>query len=144
MGNINLMYMLDDIEEKIDIIKTVFILICTYYTNLKITNQKIKINTREILYNVIIILLYILFICEFNKLGSMLSIMLLESLIFSRENIGYGILTTIISLSVNYIVLIISLFVNYILNYIIGVNNNYINLAAIIIIHLGILYNIFK
>ncbi len=144
MGNINIMYMLDDIEERIDIIKTIFVMICTYYSYFKITNQKIKLNIKNVLYNIVIVVTYIVFKYEFNKLGSVICIILLESIMFSRKNIGYGMLTSTISLTINYTVLAIAIIINYIVNYFIGVSNNYTNLAIILIIHLIILYNLFK
>lgn len=144
IGNINIMDVLEGLETKINIIKSIFIILCTYYTDFKITNKKYILDIRNVIFNIIIITLCVVIKCKANYFASIVCVILLQSLMFSKDNIGYSILATIMSLSINYIIFSIAIAINYGINFLMGIDNNCINLIIIIMIHLIILYSIFR
>ena len=141
----NAIYMQNGIEF-VTMIRFVFMILLTYYTNYKIRNKTISFNIIEICR--IIVLMFVAIICEFikyeiNFIISFSILILVISFIFSKEDVGKNILTSIISLSINYIVSVISFILCYIVNKLLNTNNDYIDLAIIMVTHLIILINIF-
>ena len=142
MENVSILRSLDDIQMLVYIIKTFFISICTYYTFLKIINLKSFFNFKLI--KVSIITIIIVSLCGILKyatdsFAAILCLILLSSCLFAKTTkytIGYSILITIISLSVNYIIFFIAITINYIFNSIYIIQNDYINLVLMIINHI--------
>lgn len=135
------------IERNVEIIKTMFMFFLTYYTNFKITNQKVKMDFK-LIYSIVIVILTAL-LCgiiryKTNYLINIMCLILLISVLFSRENIGKGILVTTISLSINYAVYLIAIMINFISYKIVKLNNDYINMIIILIMHLILLFWIFR
>ena len=126
-------------------LKISFISICTLYLNYKILNineknikEKIKILMQVVIVNVFsTILKYI----SDSTVGIMV-IDIFLALIFSKninKNIGYSLLITTISLSINYILYIFSATINYVLlrNY--AIQNRYIVFIAILLVDIVLL-----
>lgn len=132
------------VEINIKTIKAIFIILITYYTNFKISNKKEKINVKNT--SIIIILAVICGIIKYksNHFISTISSILAITFIYSKDDIKRGILTTIISMSINYIISIVSLVISFAIAQIIKVSNNYINLIIIIIIHCALLMMFLK
>ena len=147
LKDIDVVYLKEQLEISINVIKTIFVVLCTYYTNFKITNKKLQLNFK-IIYDIIIAII-VGIICsiiryKISYLTSIVLEILMLSIIFSKDKIINGIFTTVISLAINYIILTISIIIAFIVNIIMKFDNSYINLSIIIISHLIILYNIFK
>ena len=135
----------------VDLVRTYFISICTYYTNLKITNKKEKLKNIEKIILILVIAIITL-ICETIKViyGFSYTIVCEIALIGvyfainAKSDFTHSVLVTMISLSINYVVFSISIFVNFLINKIIGINSEYINLLIIIIIYLILLFEFFR
>lgn len=132
------------------IIKTWFIAICTYRTFLKFTNTKNKIDAKSILiYMYIFITSILVTIIKYNSNSfmSIISLIFLLALINStstKNNVGYSMMLTIISLSFNYIIFVVVVFISFILNLIIAIENDIFNLLIMMIFHIIILAMVFK
>ena len=117
-----------------DLVKIIFIAICTRYTYLKIENKKIKNAKREIffVFGIMIIgFISTIIKVDFNYFISRLSLLILMSLlcmIEDKENIEKVILLNIISLSVNYILFFIAIWISYVINKIKVIQSDSINL----------------
>ena len=141
---------LHDIDIVVYIIKSVFISMCTYYTLLKIINIKLFINIKTIF--IFILSLIISCLCGAIKYysdsyTSILCLILLLSTVYSlitKINIGYSMLLTLCSLSINYIIFFIAISINFIYSMIIVIPNDYINLLLMIINHIIFLYLLFN
>lgn len=133
-----------------DLVKIIFIAICTRYTYLKIENKKIKNAKREIffVFGIMIIgFISTIIKLDFNYFISRLSLLILMSLlcmIEDKENIEKVILLNIISLSVNYILFFIAIWISYVINKIKVIQSDSINLIIMIMIHSTLLYNLSK
>lgn len=132
------------------IIKLFFICMCTYYTYLRIINNKLFINKKFII--VALFTLVISIVCGIIKyladsISSMLLIIFTLSILYSiinKNKFGYSILITIISLSINYIIFFISIVLNFAPALIFNIQNYYISLFLMILFHFMILYFLFK
>ena len=142
----NIIYM----QNKIDfakIIRFIFMILLSYFSNYKIRNRNLDINFKEILKVFFITIITI--VCEvvkyeINYFASIISLILVISIIFSKNEIGKSILTTIVSVSINYIISTVSIMVCFIFNKILSINNDWINLMIICIFHMIILRNVLK
>ena len=131
----------DNIEVVSDIIKIFFINICTFYLNFKIVNNNICKNLIIIPYIIIFIFSPL---CKIAKdtldfIYGIVSMIILNSFLFSlhtKRKLGYSILVTIISLTINYLIFFISITVNFILFFIFKIQNDYINIFIMIIVYL--------
>lgn len=132
------------------IVKTFFITICTYFTFLKIINEKeIKIKSiiKVSIYMFIITIIASLIKYKNNYLISIISLIFFIGLICSfktNKNIGYSVLISTIALSINYIVLFIAIVIIFIINIIITIVSDEINLILMIIIYISILHFVFR
>lgn len=131
-------------------IKILFISIFTLYTNFKILNIKEfskGILIKEILY-IIFISLFDTFIRNISdSITSIIFLSILISVIFSKfinNNIGYSILITTISMSVNYILYSLAIIASYILCKFINIQNDYEILFFIILVYSILLKLLFK
>ena len=131
-----------NMEKNIIILKTIIIAIFTYYTNFKITNKKVdvkKLFIISIIGGICGIIKY-----HINYIVGVGSLIIMISAVFLDENLGKSILTTIISLSINYAVGLFAILISFISNKIFGIYNEYIRLIVITISEIVILANIFK
>lgn len=148
LNGIDTSYIQNNVEINISIIKTVFIILCTYYTNFRITNTKLEFSFK-LLYKYIYIVV-IAIICGLIKYGlnyfiSLICSILIVSIIFSENNNMLNALwTTIISLAINYVISFCTIIISFIVNLIIQINDNYVNLGIIIVSHIALLYNVLK
>lgn len=136
--NISIEYIESILETNISIIKTICLVLLIYYTNFKITNRKLTINYKYI-FLVIIAIIYEVLKVRANYLVSTISLILMVSIIFSKNNLFTSIVATLTSIAINYIILIIVVTINFIFNIIIGMDNSYINLTFIILGHILLL-----
>ena len=131
-----------NMEKNIIILKTIIIAMFTYYTNFKITNKKVdvkKLFIISIIGGICGIIKY-----HINYIVGVGSLIIMISAVFLYENLGKSILTTIISLSINYAVGLFAILISFISNKIFGIYNEYIRLIVITISEIVILANIFK
>ncbi len=145
--DINLLYMQSNIEIEINLIKTFFIIFCIFKTNFKLNSKKIKINAMFVMK--IFILYLTVIISEFIKINtnfliSLVFMIFMISFVYSTENAGYSLITTIISCAINYIILFFSITINFIFNIITNFNSDVINLIFILCIYTIILYKFSK
>lgn len=126
------------------IIKMIVLIFLTYYSNLKIMNKEIKISIKT---NILIVISGIISGVIKYEIGAFAGIIILGVLgssIFSEDNIGNNMLATIISLTLNYILEIIAIMICFIIEKIIDINNSYIEIVIISIVHPILLYSTFK
>ena len=128
-----------------NIIKTLLIIVFTYYSNYKIVGKKVKFNIESNMYIVIVGILCGMLRNYTNYLVSLISGVIMISIIYSRENIMNSILTTITSLSINYILEIIAIVITFFIYRILGLNyNSYFKILLIFGIQLILLKAFFK
>ena len=142
----NLTINLENIEMEIDMLKILFIGICTFYTFIKITNTSKNSKRKLIMANLLIVIISILLTFikyNSNSFFTIICMILLLSWVnssFSKSNIGYSIFVTIISLSVNYILFFIAIFIVFLVNLLLQINNDFINLTLMEIIHILLIF----
>ena len=66
------------------------------------------------------------------------------TVIYSKDNIKDGMLTTIISMSINYIISFLAVIIAFAFVKMTKITNNFVNLVVIIISHFMILIGLFK
>lgn len=133
---------LTDVEKNLDIIKTSILFILTYFTNFKIINKKFEFNVKNIIKIGVIVLISI--VCgiiryEINTFFSIISLIIILGIIFSKEEIGNSIVITVISLSINYIINLFAIILYYIPNLIFSIENDYISILIITLLRLILL-----
>ena len=136
------------IELKIDLLKTLFLAICTFYTFLKISSYKDldkKVTIKSFIFMFLIAVAVIVIKNISNPIIAATCLIFLLSTLFSivfKSNFGYATLTTTISLSINYVLFFIAIIISYIINKIHIIKNDYINLLLIVIIQSLLLYRV--
>ena len=143
-------YIYEPISNTISVLKLFFISLFTFYTNLKILNEKLTLK-RTLLSTIIIIIciLTLNLLIRYTE-NYLLSIMLLNfilSMILSgntQNTIGKSIIINTISLSINYIIYFLAIFISFFPSFIFNINNDSINLLFIIIIYAVTLWFLFK
>ena len=132
------------------ILKIFFTSMCTYYTYLKILGLKYIINIRLliiILVTIIVSIVSSIIKYTFNYYLSIVFLILSLGISYStilKKDIGYSIIITTISLSINYIVFFISTIINYLPNVIVNFENDLISLFFIMIIDIIILHYLYR
>ncbi len=131
-------------------VKIYFLAICTYITCLKIINYKDKkLTTKILIYLSLLIIAIITTIIKYNisyftAMASLIFLIAFVCSLSTKNGIGYSILITIIALSLNYILFFIALVLDYTLNGIKTINNDFINLALMIVMQSLLLYKLLK
>lgn len=129
----------------IDIIKIYFISICTYYMELKLTNNNIDIKYKRLIFilmNVCMFSIAIISKTIKEMVGfsyGMLSMVFLISYIFfktTKRTYSYSLVVTLISLSINYILFGISIFIGFVVYALIGTKNVTVNIIIIVLMYL--------
>lgn len=129
-------------EKSIVLIKTLITVMLTFYIYFKILKRKIEI--KDIILIIIIgcicgwIRYYIKYITE------IVSLIIMISATFGKENFVKSILTTIISLSINYAIGLIAVLIGFLYNKIFNINNDYIRLIMITITQILLLVAMFR
>lgn len=145
--NFDQVYIKGDVEFNISMIKTIFLIIAIFYTNFGIVNRKIELNIELIKENIVILIFGFLGAIiknEINIFIRTICVILIISMIFSRNKVTKSIIATVISYAINYTITCITILINFILCMIIKIENNYINLIFIIMNHISMLYFFFK
>ncbi len=144
----------NDISIVTYIIKIFFLSISTCYTFFKILNNKNINILRKII--LIILIFSTSIICTIIKYKTdsytsiIFLIMLLTSIIYyivnNNDNVTLAntLLVVLISLSINYVIFFITIIISFIPNIILHINNDYISLLIMIIIHSFLLLSLFK
>ena len=146
----NVLENINIIEDTTYIIKMFFISICTYYTVRKVTNSKPKNKITSLICGIFMLLITFIILKIKNKTNSLISIITLNFLLTvisckaTKNKFGYTLLATTMSMSINYIIFAISISIMFIPNALIVINNNFLNLVLMMIIHSVILYKFFK
>ena len=129
------------------IIKMLFVTIFSFYTYIKITNEKIKLNIK-ICISLLAISIFTGTVGHyFNSFISMISLIFLIAIdcsVITKKGVGYSILISIISASYNYILFFGAVIIDYVINKIHTINSDFINLCLIIIIQFLLLYKTLK
>lgn len=145
--NLNFVFGTDNAEMIIKSIKLLYIVILTYFTNFKIIDRKIKLSIKEI-YKIVTIIfcgsVWWIIQRKLNYLIGIMSIICIISFMFSINNIRQAMITTIISFAINYMISFLSVIISYVLNKVIKIDNDYINLIILLIIHILIIIGIFR
>lgn len=126
------------------IIKMIILFSITYYSNFKITNKKFKFDLKI---NIVMMAIAILAGIIRYKLNSLIStgiLIIAISILFSDDNIGNNIITTIFSLGMNYALITIAIFLSFSINKVMKINNDFIEVGNIVILYIFLLYSIFK
>ena len=139
------------IETFADVLKLSFINLCTYYMNFKMVNTKCNKNKTDLVINIVIII-FITLICKFIKdkidyLYGIVTSLVLIGILFSRKsknNIGYCLIVTTISLTINYIILALSIFFSFFIFFMFNTKNEYINIIVILTIFVILVFGFFK
>ncbi len=141
---------IEEINVIVDILRTCFISIFTYYMALKISNKTIDGKAKMLLILVFIITTTIIYqIVKFfaGFFYATICQILLLSLIFSKftkSNAEYSILILIISLSINYILYFGAISISFIPSAILKIKSNYIGLIVIVVMYAILVYNFCK
>ena len=141
---------LKDIEIINYIIKIFLIAVCTICTSIKITNTN-QYNKLKILISILLILIISIMCGKIKEITnssySIICLILLLSIInckLMKSTIGYAILITMISFSINYILFFLAVLISFIPNIIIKISEEYLSLLLIMIIYLVLLLLLFK
>ena len=134
-----------------DIIKLNVINICTYYINFRIINEPFIKKMYEVPIICFAIFL-VTIVCKFAKDTLNFSYSIMSSIIFiaimllikTKFKLGYSMLVTVVSLTINYIVFVISVFFNFIIFYIFKIENDYINVVLLLIIYIILILEFLK
>ena len=141
--NLDYIMKLDETETVIYITRLFFINLFTYFLNFKIVNKKMCDNIKQKII-IIIIEVLIVIICNIirkwsNFLYLVISMLIFNSVLFSirsKNSLGYSLIITIFSLSINYIMYSISAFLDFLILFIVKLENDYINLIIILTIYM--------
>ena len=128
----------------VNMISVLLMIICTYYTNFRLINQKVIINLKQFLGMIITGMFYVIIKEKINYIIGVISLIIAISIIFSKSNLGTTFIATTISLSINYILSIISSIITFVINTTFDINNDYLNLIIMNILHVMMIYGIFK
>ena len=131
----------ESIKEIVDIIKIFVICISVYYMNFKIINKKAFKNIREKI-TIIVICFILAIFCKGVKetidfLYAIVIMFFSTGCLYSIKNkskLVYSIMITMISTTINYIMLAISIFLDFILVFIFNIQNEYVNMIFILTI----------
>ena len=132
----------------IKIVKNFVITIFTYYITTKIMNKKKKIEGNDITIAIMNILIAIIYYVLRDKIGLILATIIQISLLAvliaknTNKNIGYSIICTSISLTINNILFFIAITIVYIPTRILNITNVYILVVCITLVY-AILVNLF-
>ena len=132
-----------------DVIKIFFLISYTYCVSLKINNKKIPIKINIIAFTIFVLLAIINKAMKdiFGYFYSIIYLDFLLGVVFSKttkNNIGFSIIITTISLSINYILFLMSIILSFVPNAIFKINNSFLSLATIVLIYSILVYGFLK
>lgn len=136
---------ISNVEQNTIIIKTLKIILLTYYTNYKIMNTKIPIKINTFILLILVGILCGIIRYNVNYLISVVCIIIIVSVLFAKNNMQNSVLITVISLSINYILELISIIIIFGTYKVFKINyNDYIKVLVIGICHILLLYKILR
>ena len=149
--DLNYIIQLDKMEIIAGIIRLFFINLYTYYINFKIINEA-AINRKSDVPIICAFIFIVTLICKFTISTFNFSYNVLVVIIFvgglflvkTKSKLGYSIIITVVSLTINYILFVISVFFNFIIFNVFKIENDYINVLIIIIIYTLLVYIFLK
>ena len=149
MNSVEFIENIKDVNFRIKVIELCIIILFSFFIFGKINNEKINQRNRVIILFIVPIIAIVTRFIRFNirvYLSWIVAVFLLiivNKIIFKKE-IEYTILTTIISLSISYILYVFSVMLAFFPNIIFNIQNDYISLIVISSIYLIITYKTFK
>ena len=152
MNNLETMWNIKNMNTYTDFLRTVAIIIYTYYVFRKVINVKLKdIKVIDKFFIIISTLIISFLICNIiTEIKSYYSI-LIEILLISvvnyfvyKKEIYYSFLLTIISFGINYSIYVLSVLIAFIPNAIFKIQNDYIGFLIISVIYIFLIYRFFK
>lgn len=152
MNNLETMWNIKNMNTYTDFIRTVAIIIYTYYVFRKVINVKLKdIKVIDKFFIIISTLIISFLICNIiTDIKSYYSILIEISLIsivnyfVNKKELYYSFLLTTISFGINYSIYMLSVIIAFIPNAIFKIQNDYIGLLIILVIYTLLIYKIFK
>lgn len=130
--------------------RAIFISICSFWTLLKINNNKNQTTIRKIISYMLVIVASLILVVLKNKIdfaiSNLLLVFMMSYIIFAilKENLGYAIIGTVISIATNYSIFLISIIMTFIINKILNMNNDFIYFGIMNLIHIAILIRVMK
>lgn len=140
----------EDMEMIVYCIKMIFLSICIQYTVMKFNYKILELKNKLIailVYTIACALISIVLRYKLDYLSSVLSLIILLSIInmaILKCNFVTSFVNIIICSSINYVIFFITIVINFIPNIFIGLQNDYINILIMMILHIIILCIIFK
>lgn len=128
-------------------LKILFLCMYTYYTFLKILNIKTLYTVYIMAITIIISIISGIIKSKIDSWASVIFIVLSLSVLYSvltKNKIGFSILNTVLALSINYILFFVAVVISYLPNKFFVITNDFISLFLIMIIHLILLFYVFK
>ena len=152
MNNLETMWNIKNMNTYTDFIRTVAIIIYTYYVFRKVINVKLKdIKVIDKFFIIISTLIISFLICNIiTDIKSYYSILIEISLIsivnyfVNKKELYYSFLLTTISFGINYSIYMLSVIISFIPNAIFKIQNDYIGLLIILVNYTLLIYRIFK
>ena len=152
MNNLETMWNIKNMNTYTDFIRTVAIIIYTYYVFRKVINVKLKdIKVIDKFFIIISTLIISFLICNIiTDIKSYYSILIEISLIsivnyfVYKKEIYYSFLLTVISFGINYSIYWLSIAISFVPNAIFEIQNDYIGLLIILVIYTVLINRIFK
>lgn len=140
---------IEEVNIFINILKVYCVGIFAHYFSIKIVNKHYARYKKIIIY---IIIGIISIICgsirwAYSFLNSIIALIFLLSIIFAintKNDIGYSLCITAISLSLSYILFFIAVCISYIPNVILNINNDYINFIILNLLYIILSYLFLK
>lgn len=132
---------LDKMETVVSIIRLFIINLFTYYTSFKIIDKSIILKKGELATFIYIFILTVICKYEIDNLSfyyNIISIIIFEGILIllkTKLRIGYAMIVTTISLTINYILFTISTFGSFITFNLFYIKNDYINLVILLSIY---------
>lgn len=148
MENIISIIDLNDINIIIYFLKMFLMGMCCYYTFTHILNIKSILNLKMLIVaSLTFILTFLHTMLKYDYFTSIIFLIISLSILYSlivKCRIGYSILVTLSSFSLNYIISFISIIIGFIPNLILGVQNDIISLILIYTFHFFLLFCLFR
>ena len=142
---------LDKIDVIVDVIRLYFINICTYYLNFKITNKQIFNKGKYIILIAIITFLITVGLKYVKDNISFMHFIIITIILIgsafslkTKNTLGYSIIITMISLSINYIIFAISTISEFLFFLVFNIQNQYINMIIILTIYIILMFCFLK
>ena len=142
INDLNVIFGKNNLELVIQIVKTIIIALCTYYTNFKIVNKKFELNFLGLVGIFIVTFLAILSThlrLKINFLVANVFLVIFISMIFSLYKVKNSVTVTVMSIVINYSIFIFSIIIDFVINKIVFIDNDCIDLIIILMVYFIVL-----